>query len=354
MAEVVFDFNKRFTPKRKQEFAVVLQDLQGLTRGLKVSSRGWGYILEQAGYISKNQFDRVQDAINDLRRQGILPVDFVAEDENRMFSGVINPSTYSLESLVKWQIGRVTEGYNHYTPDYWKDEEYYVQCIVEKVDVRNLFEPVCAEYYIPIANAKGWSSISQRAEFARRFKEAEQDGKKCVLLYCGDHDPDGLRISDQLRKNLEQIKDVTWADGMEGYDPEDLIIDRFGLQYDFIIRNKFVWIDNLITGNTSKHMDLSNKSHPNHNLPYVQQYLKKVGCRKCEANVLITKPEAAEDLIRAAIGKYLDSDIKDRFREKDQAVKDGYDESLDSMSVKFKKARKEISVRESINLAAEI
>ena len=94
-----------------------------------------------------------------------------------------------------------------------------------------------------IANAKGWSSILQRAEYSRRFKEAEEMGLKCVLIYCGDHDPDGLRISDTIRKNLEQIQEVQWKDGTEGYDPSNLIIDRIGLNFDFIQSNGYTWIE---------------------------------------------------------------------------------------------------------------
>lgn len=331
-----FDFSKRFSPKRKKDFAKILMDIQS-TMPIKASSRGWGYLLEQNGYITKDQFDRVQDAVNDLRRQGIIPVDFVAEDEKRIFSGVDQPYSYTMQNYLKWQISGVLDNYEYYQGNYWAKEDYYIQCIVEKVDVRNLFQAACEEYHIPIANASGWSSISCRAEFARRFKEAEEDGKTCVLLYCGDHDPDGLRISDTLRKNLDDIKQITWADGYGGYDPKELIIDRFGLQYEFIISNGFTWIDNLVTGGKTKagkSMNLADPGHPNHSLPYVQAYLKKVGARKCEANVLITNHVAADRLIRDAIAKYLDpTETKKHYAEVEEDIQERYDEALDTMKV---------------------
>jgi hypothetical protein len=139
--------------------------------------------------------------------------------------------------------------------------------VVEKIDLKTLFGPICDVYHIPIATSKGWSSVSQRAEYARRFKEAEDDGLKCVLLYCGDHDPDGLRISDFLRGNLEQLRYIRWGDGTDGYDPSNLIIDRFGLNYDFIEANNLTWIENLITGSGG---NLADPGHPNFHLPYVQ------------------------------------------------------------------------------------
>lgn len=275
--------------------------------------------MEQEGLINKDQFDKVSNAINRARKIGLLPVDFVAEEDSRAFSGVVTPTDGDLSQTLNWMLRDVMSGHKFFIPNYWKDEEYYIQVVVEKIDLKTLFSPVCSDFNIPIANSKGWSSILQRAEYCRRFRKAENEGLKCVLLYCGDHDPDGLRISDTLRKNLEQISEIYWSGGMTGYDPSDLIIDRFGLNYDFIVDNDYTWIDNLITGSKKK-LDLSMKSHPNHKLPYVQKYLKNVGARKCEANAIVTTPEKAETLMIETIEKYLGEDARERFKEKEKEV----------------------------------
>jgi len=183
--------------------------------------------------------------------------------------------------------------------------------VVEKIDLKSLFIPVCEEHHIPIATSKGWSSMLQRAEYARRFKEAEDKGLRCVLLYCGDHDPDGLRISEFLRSNLVDLKNIVWEDGVEGYDPTDLTIDRFGLNYDFIIANNLSWINNLITGSGK---NLASPSHPNHYMSYVQDYLTQIGERKCEANALVVAPVQARLLCRQEIERYLGQDAVQRFK----------------------------------------
>ena len=196
---------------------------------------------------------------------------------------------------------------------------------------KTLFAPVCREYHIPIANSKGWSSILQRAEYCRRFKEAEDRGLQCVLLYCGDHDPDGLRISDTLRANLEQVAEVEWEDGSQGYDPANLEIVRFGLNYDFIRKNKYTWIDNLITGSGK---NLASPSHPNYTLPYVQKYLRDIGPRKCEANAIVTTPDAARRLAREAIERVVGKNAKKRFAAKREKVKDRYEELLEELNLR--------------------
>lgn len=290
--------------------------------------------MEQHGWITKDQFDKVEGMINRARKYGLLPVDFVAEESSRMFQEVHIPDTRSLEEHVTLWLEAAMNCHEHFEPNWWDGEKFYIQMLVEKVDLVTLFQPICAQYHIPIGNARGWSSILQRADYARRFQEAGDNGLTCVLLYCGDHDPDGLRISDAIRKNLEDIKDIYWDGGGTGYDPEDLIIERFGLDYDFIRKNKLTWIDNLITGNTQKKMDLGSASHPNHMLNYVQTYLKKVGRRKCEANAIVVIPRLGQEMCRKAIESYLGDDARARFERRKQKTRDDIFEIMDSVKVK--------------------
>lgn len=315
-----FDFSKNLTKKLRQQLSNELIALSEKI-GFKVSARGWCYLMEQEGLIDKSQFDKVANAINDCRKEGFLPIDFVASEDARMFKGVELPSDGDTLDTLKWMLRDVLNGSKFFTPNWWEDENYYIQVVVEKIDLVTLFEPVCKAFHIPIANAKGWSSILQRGEYALRFKEAQDKGLQCVLLYCGDHDADGLRISETIRKNLEDIAEVMWTDGSVGYDPSDLIIDRFGLNYDYIIRNRLTWIDNLITGSGS---DLSSPNHKNHELPYVQEYIAQIGVRKCEANAIVTTPKEARQLITSVIEKYLGVDAKSRFQLKTDAVKAEY------------------------------
>src|SRR5262249_46479388 len=133
---------------------------------------------------------------------------------------------------------------NYYSPfSFWEDQKYYLQVGVEKADLKNLFTKVCAEFRIPIANLGGWCDINARGSFMRRFAEWERKGKPCVLLYWGDPDPGGLHISSFLKSNFADLENAV------GWSPKNLIIDRFGLNHDFIEQNSLVWIDNLKTGN---------------------------------------------------------------------------------------------------------
>lgn len=314
-----------------KEFADTLKQFSDEV-GFKISARGWAYHLETVRLINKDQFDLVESLINQCRKNGMLPVDFVAEEDARKFSGVEEPDESTPEEeTIKW-LHHVLNMAEIYTPDWWDGEKYYIQMLVEKIDLKTLFMPICEEYHIPISTAKGWSSILQRAEYARRFSEAEERGLKCVLLYGGDFDPDGLRISDFILENLRDIQDIEWEDGMSGYDPSDLVIDRFCLNYDYIMANNLVWIDNLITGSGGEIAKVvggrivqgrskNGQPHKNFNMDYIQNYLKKYGVRKCEANSILKQVNVARHMCRESIEKYLGPDATDRFEAKREAVR---------------------------------
>ena len=210
----------------------------------------------------------------------------------------------------------------YYNPFFFSDyQEKYIELLVEKIDLKGIFKPLCEKYHIPYANSKGWADINGRADMMQRFKVWEESGKQCVLLYCGDHDPGGLHISDKIIKNLKDLENA--AD----WNPDNLIIDRFGLNYDFIEENKLTWIENLIT---SSNKDLASPKHLDHFKPYVQDYIKKYGARKVEANALITRIEAGRELCEQAILKYIDLDDVKKYEEETAKEREVLQATIDS------------------------
>jgi hypothetical protein len=131
-----------------------------------------------------------------------------------------------------------------------------------------------------------------------RLRKRAAEGKRCIVLHCGDHDPAGLNISSILKKNLADL--LTHAGWLQLVDR--LTIDRFGLNYDFIIDQDLTWIENLETGSGRS---LADPRHPDHKSAYVQNYIRQFGVRKVEANALVVRPDAGRDLRRQAILKYL-------------------------------------------------
>jgi hypothetical protein len=279
----------------------------------QVSGRGWCYLLEEHG-LAKGDFNAAQRLINDCRKSGLLPLDICAEDGKREFDHLERIDTTTPEREARVIVDMVRLLPRRYTPvSFWEAQTHYVQMLVEKIDLRSLFSRVCSHYRVPLANAAGWADINSRAAMMRRFATWQERGKQCVLLYCGDHDPGGLNISGFLRANLADLSDAV------GWSPDDLIIDRFGLNFDFIEAQGLTWIDNLETGSGGR---LDDPGHADHLKPYVQDYIRRFGVRKVEANALVTRPEAGRELCREAILRYVAENAPERYLEELKPLRD--------------------------------
>jgi hypothetical protein len=291
------------------------------TLDFDVSSRGWAYIFENRNIITKAEIDSCQELINHCRKSGELPLNICSVDESRAFENVDYIDDTDAEDEASNIFDRIRNAHHDYNPfSFWDFQDCYIQVVVEKIDLRSLFSTVCAEFHVPIANAKGWADINLRADMMRRFAYWAAKGKRCILLYCGDFDPAGLHISEYLRSNLQDLA------GAVGWDPTDLIIERFGLNHEFIVENNLTWIDNLMTA--SGKLPLDDPRHSDHHKPYVQSYISQYGVRKVEANALVVAPEAGRALCRAAIERHI-STI--RIPEYEAALQDARDEVASSV-----------------------
>ena len=268
----------------------------------QVGTRGWCYLLENEGLTGKDEFNQMERLIGDWRKSGKLPLNFCADDDKRAPVNLEDLDFDDPETYARERASSVAACWRWYEPvSFWDHQANYIEMAVEKSDLRTLFENVCSKYHVPIWNAGGWSDINSRAHLMQRFRQHDADGRHCVLLYCGDFDPAGLHISDTIRKNLFDLETaVRWCP-----DEDHLTIERFGLNYDFIVANNVSWIEGLKTGSGG---DLVDRNHKDHSKPYVQDYLKLYGAKKVEANALVARHDAGRQLCREAIKKYISQD----------------------------------------------
>jgi hypothetical protein len=261
-----------------------------------IGVREWGYLLEEHG-LTKGEFGALCDLITQCRKDCLLPLDICHDDDNRATIGIQYVHDASIEECAQNALDTARYVVNTYTPHgFWDDQPYYVELWAEKLSLRNMFESVCKRYYVPLANAKGWSDLNMRAAVMRRFRDHGRAGRQCVLLYIGDFDPGGLAISDTLHSNFKELEKAV------GWNPDGLIIDRFGLNYDFIMEQGLSWVENLETSSGKR---LDDPKHADFNKPYVQNYLKQYGARKVEASALVTRVVEGRALCEAAIRKYV-------------------------------------------------
>lgn len=243
--------------------------------GFAPSARGWCYALEDARVINKGDFNKATEKIAELRKEGLLPFTLVASDEARGMYGydIFSREETDEQFLINSLKNAVRDSVNYKPISYWKYQEYFPIVMVEKVDLVGLFRPVLPRA-VHIFNARGWSDVNSRVELIRKIMWAEENGLEPVILYCGDHDPAGIQISDTL-KGDGQLGTLCRTLGYN--DLDTLRIIRFGLNLSQIEDGSLTWIDNLETSNGK---DLASPRHPDHKKPHVQSYLARYGARR--------------------------------------------------------------------------
>ena len=271
--------------------------------GFAPVARSWLYALESEGIITKGDFTWAGKWLADRRKEGLIPFELVGADSTRALSG---SDVYDKEETPREYINRrlreSLDQAKHYWPaSYWKHQEYFPIIWTEKRDLIKLFEPELPNAIRRFAS-KGQADVNSRVALIQECDWAELQGLTPVILYCGDLDPMGVKMSDAIAENLRPLaKVLNWDDYLEDMANEDRIV-RFGLNAEFVDNAGLLWIDGL---ETSSGDDLANPDHKHHKFPYVQDYLERYGPRKVEANALIANPTAARSLIRDELWQWL-------------------------------------------------
>lgn len=291
----------------RRQMGEVIERLSEET-GYKFGPRGWAYYAEGLGIITKGEFDRFEKLLTDMRKDGELDPDVIEPDASRMATQVddFEAAGYTPEEQAESAIDEIRErlkdwsdGFYEY--GYWDNLDYYVEMIVEKKDLVQIFRSTADHYKIRITNGKGDTDIHTRLAMLRRFRQHSWAGRRCILLAVGDHDPKGLHIVEGLHRTIMSCCNLKGLD----WDDPDFEVVPIGLTEDQINELDLMKIGNLETGGGR---DLSDPRHPDHNKPYVQDYIDRFGVWKCEANALVGHPRKARMLLENAINQFIPAD----------------------------------------------
>lgn len=273
--------------------------------GYRFGPRGWAYYAEGLGLITKGEFDRFEKLLTDMRKDGELDPDVIEPDASRMATEVtdFDATSDTPEELAQYAIDEISERLRSWARifhevGYWDDLDYYVEMIVEKKDLVQIFRSTADRYNVRITNGKGDTDIHTRLAMLKRFRDHTYAGRRCILLAIGDHDPKGLHIVEGLHRNIMScgnLKGLDWGD-------PDFDVVNIGLTENQINTLGLMKIANLETGGGR---ELSDPQHPDHFKPYVQDYIARFGVWKCEANALVGNPAKAKALLEDVINLYI-------------------------------------------------
>lgn len=87
--------------------------------------------------------------------------------------------------------------------DFWARQDTYVEVWVEKEALAAVVERTARRYRVPYMACKGYLSASEAWRSGRRFLEAADAGRRCVMIHLGDHDPSGIDMTRDNGARLE-------------------------------------------------------------------------------------------------------------------------------------------------------
>jgi len=173
------------------------------TKGYAPGVRAICYALEAMGIIKadtaeekRGLFDAYERANREGRRNGEIPVEWVADASGRE---TIFPS-YGYSSM--WDYIEMKLSTRSYMRD-WRDyQDNYIELVVEKKGLVPFYQSICREYHIPITPIGGDASICFCHELGERLQSMQDQGKTCYVLYFGDFNWKGYSIQEAMKKNI--------------------------------------------------------------------------------------------------------------------------------------------------------
>lgn len=319
----------------RREMARIIERMS-IETGYKFGPRGWAYYAEGLGLITKGEFSRFESLLTDMRKAGELDPDVIEPDASRIATEVhdYEADWQSPEERAQYAVNQIAPelqswANSFYEYGYWDDLDYYVEMIVEKKDLVQIFGDAAKRLRVRITNGKGDTDIHSRLAVLKRFRDHHNEGRKCILLAIGDHDPKGLNIVDGLKRTFMSCVNLK---GLDWYDPEFDVVN-IGLTEQQIDDLGLMKIPNLETGGGK---DLSSPRHKDHHKPYVQDYIEQFGVWKCEANALVSNPEQAVGIFTDAVEQYIPSDHLSNMRVKNAPGKEAVRAEIENLMKDWK------------------
>lgn len=223
--------------------------------GLSLTLRQMYYQCVARGLLRNGQkhYKRIGDVLTKARYEGTFPLDGRVDrgrsihpsDSTRndeSVSAALTAAHQWVESLPAFLMQSAR----------WFRQPIYVSCWVEKEALAEVFEQTCSELGIGWFACRGYPSVSALYAFLRELRSACESeepqtrrfslggshawsenhrghAEEVVVLYFGDHDPDGWQIPRSAEKDLGRLQRLLGTD-------YKITFRRIGLNMDQILR----------------------------------------------------------------------------------------------------------------------
>lgn len=175
------------------------------------------YQLVARGFIANSQesYSRLGRILADARLSGAFPFEWLLDRTREARAGGFTHSQTNVGSALANAAGELRRAPESWLwQDRWWGQPVHVSVWVEKEALAGVFEGPCDELSVAWFVLRGYSSLSALNQWVDNTYGAYQRGavQESVVLYFGDHDPDGWEIPRSAERNVEAIINVRELD----------------------------------------------------------------------------------------------------------------------------------------------
>jgi len=116
----------------------------------------------------------------------------------------IEDRTREVRSQPTWDSPAqiLQEAARQYQRNLWETQDNYLEVWVEKDALVAIVEESASRFNSLCFACRGYASQTAMHDAALRFIEKTEQGKDCILIYLGDHDPSGLDMTRDINERL--------------------------------------------------------------------------------------------------------------------------------------------------------
>lgn len=251
------------------------------------------YQLVARGFIPNSQesYKRLVSILSEARLSGDFPFEWLLDRTRQARTGRFTGDQTIVDSALDNAARELRQAPESWLwRDRWYGQRTYVSVWVEKEALAGVFEEPCEELGVAWFVLRGYSSLSALSQWVDNASAATSGGSsidECVVLYFGDHDPDGWEIPRSAERNVEAIAEV-----------RDIFLPPVTFRRVALVRD---------------HIDLYNPPPfpAKETSSRYASYVKEHGIEDAwELDAL--RPEVLDRLIRDRIADYFDEEIYER------------------------------------------
>ena len=166
-------------------------------QGFELTQRQLYYQFVSRDFISNNQreYKNLGDIINDARLAGMVDWEAIVD------------RTRNLQTLPNWDDPSdiIEACAKQYRIDKWAQQQYRVECWIEKDALVGVIEGVCNDLDIDFFSCRGYTSQSEMWVAAMRLEQYRRKAQMPLILHLGDHDPSGKDMTRDITDRLSEF-----------------------------------------------------------------------------------------------------------------------------------------------------